>query len=196
MTFPGSSPRLFLLPEGDLCAKMATCRRTSQQQQQQQNLSSPPRPGSSPLTPPDSPPDTGGSAAVGEPENIGDPEISPEIPAPLLSTSSSCSSSSSTSSSTTGGGSSAGSTPDSGSASPGGSGSGTSGAFRELFEACRNGDVVRVKRLVDSVNVNAKDMAGRKSTPLHFAAGKYNCMFANIANWKAARQTVDLKVSG
>uniref|UniRef100_A0A8C7GGX3 Poly [ADP-ribose] polymerase n=1 Tax=Oncorhynchus kisutch TaxID=8019 RepID=A0A8C7GGX3_ONCKI len=42
---------------------------------------------------------------------------------------------------------------------------------RELFEACRNGDVSRVKRLVDSVNVNAKDMAGRKSTPLHFAAG-------------------------
>ncbi|XP_060738826.1 tankyrase, TRF1-interacting ankyrin-related ADP-ribose polymerase b isoform X3 [Tachysurus vachellii] len=45
------------------------------------------------------------------------------------------------------------------------------GAFRELFEACRNGDVSRVKRLVDSVNVNAKDITGRKSTPLHFAAG-------------------------
>uniref|UniRef100_A0A8C7Z3E4 Poly [ADP-ribose] polymerase n=1 Tax=Oryzias sinensis TaxID=183150 RepID=A0A8C7Z3E4_9TELE len=44
-------------------------------------------------------------------------------------------------------------------------------ALRELFEACRNGDVSRVKRLVDTVNVNAKDMAGRKSTPLHFAAG-------------------------
>uniref|UniRef100_A0A672NPL4 Poly [ADP-ribose] polymerase n=1 Tax=Sinocyclocheilus grahami TaxID=75366 RepID=A0A672NPL4_SINGR len=54
---------------------------------------------------------------------------------------------------------------------PGGRVCGTSGAFRELFEACRNGDVSRVKRLVDSVNVNAKDMAGRKSTPLHFAAG-------------------------
>uniref|UniRef100_A0A671X5Y8 Poly [ADP-ribose] polymerase n=1 Tax=Sparus aurata TaxID=8175 RepID=A0A671X5Y8_SPAAU len=47
----------------------------------------------------------------------------------------------------------------------------TNGAFRELFEACRNGDVSRVKKLVDAVNVNAKDMAGRKSTPLHFAAG-------------------------
>uniref|UniRef100_A0A672NNB8 Poly [ADP-ribose] polymerase n=1 Tax=Sinocyclocheilus grahami TaxID=75366 RepID=A0A672NNB8_SINGR len=58
-----------------------------------------------------------------------------------------------------------------GHASPGGRVCGTSGAFRELFEACRNGDVSRVKRLVDSVNVNAKDMAGRKSTPLHFAAG-------------------------
>ncbi|MCJ8746561.1 hypothetical protein PDJAM_G00143380 [Pangasius djambal] len=50
--------------------------------------------------------------------------------------------------------------------------SGAAGAaFRELFEACRNGDVSRVKRLVDSVNVNAKDVSGRKSTPLHFAAG-------------------------
>lgn len=48
---------------------------------------------------------------------------------------------------------------------------GAGGAFRELFEACRNGDVSRVKRLVDSVNVNAKDITGRKSTPLHFAAG-------------------------
>ncbi|XP_016361568.1 tankyrase-1-like [Sinocyclocheilus anshuiensis] len=148
---------------------MATSRRTSQQQQQQ-NLSSPPRPNPSPLTPPESPTDTGGSAAGGEPESIGDPEITAEIPAPLLSSSSS-SSSSSTSSSTTGGGSSADSTPDSGSASPGGRVCGTSGAFREIFEACRNGDVSRVKRLVDSVNVNAKDMAGRKSTPLHFAAG-------------------------
>ncbi|KAJ7335626.1 hypothetical protein JRQ81_013567, partial [Phrynocephalus forsythii] len=46
-----------------------------------------------------------------------------------------------------------------------------SGAFRELLEACRNGDVTRVRRLVDAANVNAKDMAGRKSTPLHFAAG-------------------------
>uniref|UniRef100_A0A672ZCN4 Poly [ADP-ribose] polymerase n=1 Tax=Sphaeramia orbicularis TaxID=375764 RepID=A0A672ZCN4_9TELE len=50
-------------------------------------------------------------------------------------------------------------------------GGGANGAFRELFEACRNGDVSRVKKLVDAVNVNAKDMAGRKSTPLHFAAG-------------------------
>ncbi|XP_053084895.1 tankyrase, TRF1-interacting ankyrin-related ADP-ribose polymerase b isoform X1 [Pangasianodon hypophthalmus] len=48
---------------------------------------------------------------------------------------------------------------------------GAGAAFRELFEACRNGDVSRVKRLVDSVNVNAKDVSGRKSTPLHFAAG-------------------------
>uniref|UniRef100_A0A8C7IM23 Poly [ADP-ribose] polymerase n=1 Tax=Oncorhynchus kisutch TaxID=8019 RepID=A0A8C7IM23_ONCKI len=57
------------------------------------------------------------------------------------------------------------------STSPGDGSSGIGGAFRDLFEACRNGDVSRVKRLVDSVNVNAKDMAGRKSTPLHFAAG-------------------------
>lgn len=51
---------------------------------------------------------------------------------------------------------------------------GAAGAFRELFEACRNGDVSRVKRLVDAVNVNAKDVSGRKSTPLHFAAGHLN----------------------
>ena len=43
---------------------------------------------------------------------------------------------------------------------------------RELFEACRNGDLSKVKKLVDTHNVNAKDTAGRKSTPLHFAAGK------------------------
>lgn len=43
---------------------------------------------------------------------------------------------------------------------------------RELFEACRNGDLSKVKKLVNSHNVNSKDTAGRKSTPLHFAAGK------------------------
>ncbi|XP_038620066.1 LOW QUALITY PROTEIN: poly [ADP-ribose] polymerase tankyrase-2 [Tachyglossus aculeatus] len=42
---------------------------------------------------------------------------------------------------------------------------------RELFEACRNGDVERVKRLVSPDGVNSRDTAGRKSTPLHFAAG-------------------------
>eukprot|EP00061_Rhincodon_typus_P008663 g31474.t1 len=52
----------------------------------------------------------------------------------------------------------------------GGGGGAVNDSGRELFEACRNGDVLRVKRLVDSGNVNAKDMAGRKSTPLHFAA--------------------------
>ncbi|KAK8741276.1 hypothetical protein OTU49_002592, partial [Cherax quadricarinatus] len=43
--------------------------------------------------------------------------------------------------------------------------------LRELFEACRNGDLVRVKKLVTAQNVNARDTAGRKSSPLHFAAG-------------------------
>ncbi|XP_061491464.1 poly [ADP-ribose] polymerase tankyrase-2 isoform X4 [Rhineura floridana] len=42
---------------------------------------------------------------------------------------------------------------------------------REVFEACRNGDVERVKRLVRPENVNSRDTAGRKSSPLHFAAG-------------------------
>ncbi|XP_067286244.1 poly [ADP-ribose] polymerase tankyrase-2 isoform X1 [Pseudorasbora parva] len=42
---------------------------------------------------------------------------------------------------------------------------------RELFEACRSGDLERVKKLVRPENVNSRDTAGRKSTPLHFAAG-------------------------
>ncbi|PIK58675.1 putative tankyrase-2, partial [Apostichopus japonicus] len=42
---------------------------------------------------------------------------------------------------------------------------------RELFEACRNGDLARTKKYVTSGTVNAKDVAGRKSSPLHFAAG-------------------------
>ncbi|KAI5622572.1 tankyrase-1 isoform X3 [Silurus asotus] len=154
---------------------MATSRRASQQQHQ--SLSSPPRIASSSLTPPGSPPGGGVaslSAAVGgEQDAAGDADpsaaSSSSSPAPLRSASSTSSSSTSTSSasspSTTGA-----SSPDSPSTSPTGT-CASSGAFRELFEACRNGDVSRVKRLVDSVNVNSKDMAGRKSTPLHFAAG-------------------------
>ncbi|XP_072177644.1 poly [ADP-ribose] polymerase tankyrase-2-like [Diadema setosum] len=42
---------------------------------------------------------------------------------------------------------------------------------RELFEACRNGDLTRVKKFVSPTNVNARDTSGRKSSPLHFAAG-------------------------
>ncbi|XP_056152735.1 poly [ADP-ribose] polymerase tankyrase-2 [Lampris incognitus] len=42
---------------------------------------------------------------------------------------------------------------------------------RELFEACRSGDVERARKLVTPENVNSRDTAGRKSTPLHFAAG-------------------------
>ncbi|XP_046385397.1 poly [ADP-ribose] polymerase tankyrase [Ischnura elegans] len=43
--------------------------------------------------------------------------------------------------------------------------------LRELFEACKTGDIARVKKLVTPQSVNARDTAGRKSTPLHFAAG-------------------------
>lgn len=52
------------------------------------------------------------------------------------------------------------------------SSSGVTEPHRELFDACRAGDLVRVKRLVTAHTVNARDTAGRKSTPLHFAAGK------------------------
>ncbi|KAL3968178.1 endophilin-A [Sarotherodon galilaeus] len=48
---------------------------------------------------------------------------------------------------------------------------GTGEGRRELFEACRSGDLERVRKLVTAENVNSRDTAGRKSTPLHFAAG-------------------------
>ena len=41
-----------------------------------------------------------------------------------------------------------------------------------LFEACKTGDTAAVKQLATSENVNSRDVTGRKSTPLHFAAGK------------------------
>ncbi|KAL1122657.1 hypothetical protein AAG570_002984 [Ranatra chinensis] len=47
----------------------------------------------------------------------------------------------------------------------------SSDPLRELFEACKVGDIVKVKKLINSQTVNARDTAGRKSTPLHFAAG-------------------------
>ncbi|XP_010775618.1 tankyrase-1-like [Notothenia coriiceps] len=163
---------------------MATPRRSSQQQQPNSPLSSPPRGSSRPATPPGcpaAPTDNATSlsrrAAL---DNQADGEAAPSSPtaspALALSASSSSSSTSSSASSPTtteGSGSSPGSTPDSGSgdAASSSSGGGSYGAFRDLFEACRNGDVSRVKKLVDTLNVNAKDMAGRKSTPLHFAAG-------------------------
>ena len=46
--------------------------------------------------------------------------------------------------------------------------------LRELFEACKCGDLTKVRSMVDSTNVNARDTAGRRSTPLHFTAGKNN----------------------
>ncbi|KAK2865973.1 hypothetical protein Q7C36_002029 [Tachysurus vachellii] len=44
-------------------------------------------------------------------------------------------------------------------------------AGRQLFEACRRGDLERVKKLLTAENVNSRDTAGRKSTPLHFSSG-------------------------
>ena len=42
---------------------------------------------------------------------------------------------------------------------------------RPLFEACKNGDIDTVNALATIHNVNLRDTSGRKSTPLHFAAG-------------------------
>lgn len=44
--------------------------------------------------------------------------------------------------------------------------------LRELFEACKTGDLAKVKNLINPQTINARDTSGRKSTPLHFAAGK------------------------
>ena len=50
-----------------------------------------------------------------------------------------------------------------------------SGGTREmgetLFEACKNGNLERVASLLTPESVNSRDVAGRKSTPIHFAAG-------------------------
>lgn len=163
--------------------KMATPRRTSRQQQQPNSLlSSPPRGSSlpgSPLGSPQAPTDDATPLPPrGATEDSPDGEVTPTSPPPttaaaspvLALTASSSSSTVSSPTTTEGSGTSSVSTPDSATGNPG-SGGGAAGAFRELFEACRTGDVSRVKKLVDAVNVNAKDMAGRKSTPLHFAAG-------------------------
>lgn len=53
--------------------------------------------------------------------------------------------------------------------------------LRDLFEACKHGDVSRVRSLVTTHNVNARDTAGRKSSPLHFAAGRGH---HHYNNWK------------
>ena len=39
--------------------------------------------------------------------------------------------------------------------------------LREVFEACRNGDLARVKKLVIASNVNARDTKGRTSGGPH-----------------------------
>ncbi len=44
-------------------------------------------------------------------------------------------------------------------------------AVVDPFEACKNGQLELVKRTINQSNVNVKDMRGRKSTCLHFAAG-------------------------
>lgn len=55
---------------------------------------------------------------------------------------------------------------------------------RELFEACRNGDLNKVKKLVNTHNVNSKDTAGRKSSPLHFAAGECFVLLSHATDFK------------
>lgn len=45
---------------------------------------------------------------------------------------------------------------------------------RELFEVCRNGDVIKVRRIVNiNFNVNFWDIVGRKLFLLYFVVGKW-----------------------
>ncbi|CAK9300740.1 unnamed protein product [Gordionus sp. m RMFG-2023] len=43
--------------------------------------------------------------------------------------------------------------------------------IKGIFEACKNGDIIRVKLLLNKDNIDCRDDQGRKSTPLHIAAG-------------------------
>lgn len=43
---------------------------------------------------------------------------------------------------------------------------------QNLFEACKTGDLAKIKKLINPKTVNSRDLNGRKSTPLHFASGK------------------------
>ena len=57
----------------------------------------------------------------------------------------------------------------------------------QLFEACRRGEMTKIQKLVEQqVDINARDMNGRKSTALHFAAGfgrrdAVECLLSNGA---------------
>lgn len=56
--------------------------------------------------------------------------------------------------------------------------------LRELFEACKSGDLNKVRRQINAETVNARDTTGRKSTPLHFAAGKCQLFFVSSSALK------------
>ena len=53
----------------------------------------------------------------------------------------------------------------------------------DLFEACRLGNLAQVKELVAQDNVNSRDSTGRKSTPLHFAAGQPTLAGCRFISW-------------
>ena len=51
--------------------------------------------------------------------------------------------------------------------------------LKELFEACRNEDLLKVKRLITPDNINAQDLLERKSTPLYFSSSKNKYVILN-----------------
>lgn len=67
--------------------------------------------------------------------------------------------------------------------------------LRELFEACKTGDIAKVKKLITPQTVNARDTAGRKSTPLHFAAGKCasSCPLSSVSSLRTPDSHLPMK---
>jgi hypothetical protein len=59
--------------------------------------------------------------------------------------------------------------------------------LKELFEACRNGDLTKVKKLITPENINSQDILGRKSTPLHFSSGKNRYFLQNKIHYFNSR---------
>lgn len=54
--------------------------------------------------------------------------------------------------------------------------------IREIFEICKNGDVSKVRRyIMNGLDLNIRDTAGRKSSPLHFAAGEFLAYMSYIS---------------
>ena len=57
----------------------------------------------------------------------------------------------------------------------------------QLFEACRRGEMSKIQKLVgQQIDINSKDMNGRRSTALHFAGGfgrrdAVECLLSNGA---------------
>lgn len=71
----------------------------------------------------------------------------------------------------------------------GANGLSTINPHKELFDACRIGNIMKVKKLINKSkleNINCRDSQGRNSTPLHLAAGYNNIEVAEYLLNKGA----------